>query len=86
MDEFEDKGKWSWEIQTDLKTQMEEKDKRFDELTHLATELAQYASYAEIIGAISHNRQPIRKFCDKIFAFNKKLEDEADKALRGERE
>lgn len=59
------------------------KDKRIEELTHLATELAEYTSYAEIVGAISHNRQPIREFCDKIFDFNRKIEEEA---LRGEHE
>ena len=55
--------------------QLIEKDKLIDELKHLATELVEYTSYAEIIGAISHDRQPIREFCDKIYAFNKRLEE-----------
>jgi hypothetical protein len=32
-----------------------------------ATELAMYASYAEIVGAVVHNREPIRKWCDEVF-------------------
>lgn len=70
-------------MESDYLEKIVEKEKRIEELTHLATELAQYASYAEIVGAISHNRQPIREFCDKIFDFNKKVEEEA---LRGEHE
>jgi hypothetical protein len=45
------------------------------ELSEAARELAQYASYAEIIGAIGHNRQPIRKWCDEIFRLCRKLDD-----------
>lgn len=51
------------------------------EISSYATELAQYASYAEIIGAISHNRQSIREYCDKVFAFNRANPDE--ETLRG---
>lgn len=45
------------------------------ELSEAARELAQYASYAEIIGAIGHNRQPIRKWCDEVFRLCGKLDD-----------
>ena len=38
-----------------------------------ATELAQYASYAEIVGGVSVNRAPIRRYCDEIFALRKTL-------------
>lgn len=48
-----------------------------DELLHAATELAQLASYSEIVGGISHNRSHIRKWCDEVFAIRKRLpEDE----------
>lgn len=30
-------------------------------------ELAEYASYAEIVGMVHHNREQIRKWCDEIF-------------------
>lgn len=36
-------------------------------------ELAQYASYAEIVGGITSNRQPIREFCDKVYEHNRRL-------------
>lgn len=54
-----------------------------DEVTHLAIELAKYASYAEIIGAVSHNRSAIRKYCDDIFDFNKRVEAKLEESLRG---
>ena len=48
-----------------------------DELLNAATELAQYASYSEIVGAISHNRVQIREWCDKVFDIRNRLpEDE----------
>jgi hypothetical protein len=45
------------------------------ELSEAARELAQYASYAEIIGAIGHNRQPIRKWCDEVFRLSHQLDE-----------
>jgi hypothetical protein len=45
------------------------------ELSEAARELAQYASYAEIVGAIGHNRQPIRKWCDEVFRLSHQLDD-----------
>jgi hypothetical protein len=36
-------------------------------------ELAGYASYAEIVGAVSLNRSQIREYCDKIFDISKQL-------------
>ena len=32
-----------------------------EKIANAGTELAQYASYSEIVGAINHNREPIRK-------------------------
>lgn len=37
--------------------------------------LAGLASYAEIVGAISHNRSGIRQFCDKHFTFQRMMKD-----------
>lgn len=59
---------------------------RTAEISSYATELAEYSSYAEIIGAISHNRKAIRMYCDKVFAYNRAIDLEEDKALRGENE
>jgi hypothetical protein len=36
-------------------------------------ELAEYASYAEIVGGIAVNRAQIRKWCDEIYALHKQL-------------
>jgi len=35
---------------------------------HAGRELASYASYSEIVGAVGHNRSQIREWCDKVFA------------------
>jgi hypothetical protein len=37
---------------------------------HASTELAMFASYAEIVGAVAYNRAPIRKWCDEVFAIH----------------
>ena len=37
------------------------------EMREAARELASFASYSEIVGGIGHNRQSIRKWCDKVF-------------------
>lgn len=42
--------------------------------------LAQYASYAEIVGALSMNRQQVREGCDEIFKLNAELEGDLDAA------
>ena len=34
-------------------------------------ELAQYASYAEIVGGVRRNRAQIREWCDKIYELHK---------------
>ena len=114
MSEFENSGKWSWEIQKEQQAKIDELEKqliaqgqrfndlsqklrdteyrcdelqkRVDEISGYATELAEYASYAEIIGAVSHNRPVIREYCDKIFAYNRAIDIEEEKALRGEHE
>ena len=58
-----------------------------DEMRDAAVELASYASYAEIVGAISHNRSAIRKWCDKVYEINRKIEDaeESNTHADGER-
>ncbi|KQT08495.1 hypothetical protein ASG40_11480 [Methylobacterium sp. Leaf399] len=38
-----------------------------EELAKAALELASYASYAEMVGAIGHNRDQIRKWCDEVY-------------------
>lgn len=38
-------------------------------------ELALYASYAEVVGAIGHNRKPIREWSDKVFALHHEREE-----------
>jgi len=40
-------------------------------------ELAQYASYAELVGGVSHNRTEIRKWCDEVFARSKGIDLDA---------
>ena len=66
-----------------MKKERDELQGRIDEISTYATELAEYASYAEIIGAVSHNRSAIRGYCDKIFAYNRAIDIEEEKALRG---
>lgn len=39
-----------------------------DAVAEAAKELAECASYAEMVGGISVNRPQIRKWCDKIFS------------------
>ena len=38
------------------------------QMIEAAQELAEYASYAEIVGGVSKNRPQIREWCDKVFA------------------
>jgi len=45
-----------------------------DKLSNAALELAEYASYAETIGAISHNRSTIRTWCDAVFKASREYE------------
>jgi hypothetical protein len=47
---------------------------KLEEMHKAAMELAEYASYAEIIGAVSKNRNPIREWCDKIFEIHALLD------------
>jgi len=55
------------------------------EMRSAAVELAGYASYAEIVGAVSHNRAVVRKWCDEVFRLNRAIEDaeEANDKLSG---
>lgn len=41
-----------------------------DRMHQASTELAMFASYAEIVGAVTYNREPIRKWCDAVFAIH----------------
>lgn len=66
--------------------QITELEKQIGEISSYATELAEYTSYAEIIGSVLHNRKVIREYCDKIFAYNRAVDAEEEKALRGEHE
>lgn len=54
---------------------MEKKEALFNELRESANELASYASYAEIIGAISHNRSVIRLHCDRIYEIERNIKE-----------
>ena len=45
-----------------------------EKLKIAALELAELASYAEIVNGISVNRSGIRKYCDEIFDISKRLE------------
>lgn len=51
----------------------EERIKLLEELYEAATQLVSYTSYAEIVGAISHNRSAIRKYCDEVQEINAKI-------------
>lgn len=55
---------------TDKKLEL---NKKRVQMQFAALELAQYASYAEIIGAIGFNRSPIRKWCDEVFKLNNEI-------------
>lgn len=44
------------------------------EMTAAGRELAAYASYFEIVGAIGHNRVAIRKWCDEVFRLGHELD------------
>ena len=44
-----------------------------NELLQESLELAQYASYAEIVGGISVNKNQVRRHCDNIFELRHKL-------------
>ena len=62
---------------------IDELQKRVDEITNIATELAEYASYAEIVGGVTVNRSAVRSFCDKIFDLNRKVNQDLEQALKG---
>lgn len=44
-------------------------------LSEAAGDLAGYASYSEIVGAIGHNRQAIRTSCDEVFTINHEVKE-----------
>lgn len=43
-----------------------EKIEKLEKLVELGSEVVDYSSYAEIVGGISVNNDPIRKFCDEF--------------------
>lgn len=43
-------------------------DPKVQELSDAARDLAEYASYAEIVGGISVNKSQVRRECDRVFA------------------
>lgn len=47
----------------------------FEELKEAALELAEYASYAEIVGGVRENREHIRKWCDEVFRINRAIDE-----------
>ncbi len=50
-------------------------DEKLKEMREAAKELAGLASYAEIVGGVSVNRPGIRKWCDRVFALDREIED-----------
>lgn len=62
----------TWTEVTDLESL---KTKLLVAIRESSNHLSGYASYAEIIGAIGHNQQSIRKHCDEVMTLNKALED-----------
>ena len=44
-----------------------------EEMHKAAIELAQLASYSEIVGQIGVNRKQIRAWCDKVFELHHKI-------------
>jgi hypothetical protein len=51
------------------------------DMREAAIELAQVVSFAEIIGKIGHNREPIRNLCDRVFELKRLLEAEEMNAV-----
>lgn len=52
---------------------MKSRQELLEEMRDAAMELASYASYAEIIGSIGHNRSAIRTYCDLVYSINTQL-------------
>lgn len=57
---------------------MADKDEILQELADAGVDLAEYASYSEIVGGVSHNRSAIRKWCDKVFEKKRELDNLRD--------
>ncbi len=66
---------------TDINTKLEEPigcestsmSSLLESMINAAVELADYTSYAEIIGCVRHNRQEIRKMCDTVRIVNYRI-------------
>lgn len=81
-DEDLDKFNEKWEAYANAWKKQQEKidhiQNSFEIITDIATELAEYASYAEIVGGIKVNQAPVRKYCDMVFNFNKSVKYDED--------
>lgn len=51
----------------------EERIKLLEEVREAASKLASFASYAEIVGGIHHNRSQIREHCDTVYELLAKI-------------
>lgn len=65
----------AWQYQ---QNKIDDLQNNFEIIVDIATELAEYTSYAEIVGGVQVNQVSIRKYCDKVFDFNKNVEYEED--------
>lgn len=50
------------------------------EMAKAAVELASFASYAEIVGAVTHNAKQVREWSDRVFELNRRLDKKLDEA------
>ena len=57
-------------------TKIDALQNQLEDIINIATELAEYASYAEIVECVQVNRVAIRKYCDMVFDFNNKRDEE----------
>ena len=51
-----------------------------EQMREAARELAEYTSYAEIVGGVTRNRELIRTWCDRVFEIERAFRAEEDKA------
>lgn len=52
-----------------------------EKMANAGMELAMYTSYSEIVGAVSHNREYIRKWCDEVYKLQAELNTLKDNQL-----
>jgi len=63
----------AWQYQ---QTKIDTLQNELEDIVNIATELAEYTSYAEIVDCVQVNRVAIRKYCDMVFDFNNKRDEE----------